>query len=174
MKIKETSPGELEDVLRIHKLAFTQDDEAELVDLLLKDDSAQPLLSLIALVDGKPAGHVLFTNVKIIGAENVRASILAPLAVSPDYQNKGVGGALIKEGLNRLKKSGTELVFVLGHPGYYPRFGFTPAGTQGYETPHPIPLKDADAWMVKKLTPTKSKGKIKCAKTLDKPEYWKE
>ena len=71
--------------------------------------------------------------------ESVSVRILAPLAVLPEAQSTGIGGQLIKEGLNQLKKSGVDLVFVLGHPDYYPRSGFTTAGVLGYEAPYPIP-----------------------------------
>ena len=62
-------------------------------------------------------------------------SLLAPLAVLPDYQKQGVGG-IISHGLKLLTAAGIDLVFVLGHPGYYPRYGFKPAGVQGFEAPY--------------------------------------
>ncbi len=58
----------------------------------------------------------------------------------PEQQATGIGAALIKQGLALLKTSGVELVFVLGHPGYYPRSGFTPAGVLGFDAPYPIPV----------------------------------
>jgi predicted N-acetyltransferase YhbS len=72
---------------------------------------------------------------------------------------------------------GVELVFVLGHPGYYPRFGFKPAGVLGFEAPYPIPEKHADAWMVRELRAGiigSVRGKVVCADTLSRPEYWRE
>ena len=65
-------------------------------------------------------------------------AILAPLAVVPDAQGQGIGGALIEHGLSLLQRSGVGLVFVLGHPGYYPRHGFEPAGRLGFDAPFPI------------------------------------
>ena len=103
--------------------------------------------------------------------------MVAPLSVHPDYQNKGIGGQLIKEGLKLLKADGVELVFVLGHPGYYPRFGFTSAGVKGFDTPYPIAAENAEAWMVQELQPGVIgcvSGKVKCANELDKPERWQE
>ncbi|CAE7242442.1 yjhQ, partial [Symbiodinium pilosum] len=81
----------------------------------------------------------------------VQAVILAPLAVHPDFQSKGIGGQLIREGLRTVEAKGTGLAFVLGHPGYYPKHGFKPAGALGYDAPYPIEDKNADAWMVQAL-----------------------
>ena len=73
--------------------------------------------------------------------------------------------------------NGVDLVFVLGHPGYYPRHGFRTAGVLGFDAPYPIPAKDADAWMVQELRPGfigKIKGPVACAAALDHPEHWRE
>ena len=149
---------------------------AELTENLLKDPTAQPCLSLLAVHEEQAVGHILFTRAEISNS-NIKASILAPLAVVPEFQGQGVGGQLIREGLERLAESGTELVFVLGHIGYYPRHGFSPAGVRGLEAPYPIPEKVADAWMVQELREGilgSVKGTIKCAEALDRPEYWAE
>ncbi|NIP71638.1 MAG: N-acetyltransferase, partial [Gammaproteobacteria bacterium] len=79
------------------------------------------------------------------------SAILAPLAVHPDHQGRGIGGSLVREGLARLKGAGVELVFVLGYPAYYAKLGLSPAGEKGFEAPHPIPPESADAWMVQAL-----------------------
>ncbi|MCP4699304.1 MAG: N-acetyltransferase, partial [Gammaproteobacteria bacterium] len=95
----------------------------------------------------------------------------------PEAHSTGVGGRLIEEGLRQLKKSGVELVFVLGHPDYYPRSGFVPAGALGYEAPYPIPEEVAGAWMVQELSSGvigRVAGKIQCSKVLDQPEHWRE
>jgi putative acetyltransferase len=104
-------------------------------------------------------------------------SFLAPLAVIPKFQRQGIGGSLIKKGLQLLSKSGVELVFVLGHPEYYPRHGFTPAGKLGFETPYPIPEKHANAWMVQALRPGiigSVSGQVVCCDALSTPELWRE
>jgi putative acetyltransferase len=178
MEIIEAGAADLDRVLEVEKTAFGSDEEAELVRKLLLDETAKPLLSLLALEAEKAVGHILFTNAGLTGsAAGVRVSILAPLAVIPEAQNTGIGGRLIEEGLRLLKEQGGELVFVLGHPGYYPRHGFQPAGALGLDAPYPIPENDADAWMVRELRPgilgTVS-GKVVCAEKLDQPEYWAE
>jgi predicted N-acetyltransferase YhbS len=161
--------------------AFGQRQGQEIVELvndLLEDETAKPLLSLVAEKDGKLVGHILFTTARL-QPENQEASIriLAPLAVSSDVQGEGIGGVLIREGLKQLAESGVDLVFVLGHPRYYPRFGFQTAGILGFEAPYTIPSEHADAWMVQELKTgrlAKNEGKIQCSEVLNQPQYWRE
>jgi putative acetyltransferase len=152
MYIRETKDADLNDILFVEREAFDSDREADLTRELLADPSAKPVLSLMAFVEDQPAGHILFTAARLLGSRReVAVSFLAPLAVVPKFQRRGVGGALVKMGLERLSKSGVELVFVVGHPGYYPRHGFAPAGELGFETPYPMAEEHADAWMVRAL-----------------------
>lgn len=176
--IRRTTDEDLEDVLRINTEAFGQDQEANLVKDLLEDATARPLLSLLAFEDEAPVGYILFTRVSV-GDEDITpsAAILAPLAVKPAAQGKRVGGHLIRVGLALLAEEGVELVFVLGHPAYYPKYGFRPAGALGYEAPYPIPPEHAGAWMVQELKPgviDANAGKVCCANALDHPELWSE
>ena len=164
-------------VLRIHRLAFGEEDEAVLVRRLLMDRSAQPCISLIALQDDVPVGHVLFSRASLVGEDDTRVALLAPLAVVPTAQKQGVGGALTRAGLDMLRAQGVELCFVLGHPEYYPRHGFAPAGVLGFEAPYPIPEKDAGAWMVQGLSKRvigSVKGRVVPAEKLRRAEYWRE
>jgi putative acetyltransferase len=176
MEIVETSPADPGDALLVERAAFGQDDEAELVRRLLDDAGARPLLSLLARDDGRPVGHILFTAAHLDGPSRaVAAAILAPLAVVPEAQGKGVGGRLIARGVELLARSGVELVFVLGHPGYYPRHGFEPAGRHGLAAPYPI--SPEEAWMVRALRPGligSVRGTVVCAEAMDRPEYWRE
>lgn len=99
------------------------------------------------------------------------------MAVVPGQQKRGIGGRLIRAGLEQLKLSGVELVFVLGWPDYYPRHGFKPAGVRGFEAPYPIPAEVTDAWMVQELkfgAIGNNGGKITCANSLNRPELWRE
>lgn len=178
MQIREALETDLNDVLQIERLAFGYDKEADLVRELLHDPSAKPLLSLLALEKDRAVGHILFTTARLSGTGNtLSTAILAPLAIVPDAQQQGVGGKLITSGIAILSKSGVDLVFVLGHPEYYPRFGFTPAGRLGFEAPYPIPDEHANAWMVQALRPEglgTVSGKVVCADALNKPKHWKE
>ena len=178
--IRETASADLAEIVRVHKEAFGYDKEAELTAELLGDASARPYLSLLALLDGKAVGHILFTRCRIEGAETAQNAcyILAPLAVVPDCQRQGVGGMLIGKGLELLRERGAELIFVLGHKEYYPRHGFIPgAGKLGFPAPYPIPEQHSDYWMVQALSETgftKFKGRVLCAAALDRPEHWRE
>ncbi|MHC4886583.1 MAG: GNAT family N-acetyltransferase, partial [Planctomycetota bacterium] len=102
-----------------------------LIDELMVDATAQPVASLVAEREGQILGHILFTRVLLEGTDRV-CSILAPLAVHPDHQSQGIGGRLIREGVERLLQGGTDLIFVLGYPDYYSRFGFVEAGGLGF------------------------------------------
>ncbi|MBT7914863.1 N-acetyltransferase [Candidatus Bathyarchaeota archaeon] len=178
MKIREAIDSDLNDVLSVEKEAFGYEKEANLVKDLLSDPSASPLYSLLAFNDDRAVGHVLFTSARLEGTQNnASISLLAPLAIIPDFQKQGVGGKLIERGLKHLANSGVDLVFVLGHPDYYPRSGFKPAGVQGFEAPYPIPEEHANAWMVQELHPGvigNVSGKVRCADMLNKPEHWRE
>ncbi|NQT89071.1 N-acetyltransferase [bacterium] len=178
MHIREATDSDLNDVLSVERQAFGYDKEAELVRALLDDPSAAPSLSLLAFKDDRAVGHILFTAVSLTGAQDTAPmAILAPLAIVPDAQKQGIGGALIERGLQLLSESGVDVVFVLGHPGYYPRYGFQPAGKLGLEAPYPIPDEHADAWMVQALRPGvigSVRGKVVCADALNRPEHWRE
>jgi putative acetyltransferase len=176
MYIRETSDADLNDILRVEGAAFDGGDEVEFTMALLVDPSAKPLLSLLAFVDDEPAGYILFTAAHLLNSE-VAVSFLAPLAVIPKFQRRGVGGSLIKDGLERLSRSGVDLVFVVGHPRYYPRYGFTQAGKLGFETPYPMSAEHADAWMVHALRQDllgSVSGKVVCCDALNKPELWQQ
>jgi len=181
LKIRKSTESDLNDVLDIETQAFGNEKGPEIVGLvngLLVDPTAMPLLSLLAVNDDQTIGHILFTKARITySKESISAVILAPLAVIPDTQCQGVGGQLIEEGLRLLSESGVELVFVLGHPDYYPRHGFKPAGALGFEAPYPIPDEHANAWMVQELRPGvigSVSGKVICADVLNQPEHWRE
>lgn len=181
MNIRKSTKSERAEIEKVHVQAFGKDKGtviAELVHQLFDDQSAYPLLSLVAVDNKKIVGHILFTKAIINQTiEPVSAQILAPLAVIPDAQNMGIGGQLIKEGLAQLKETGTELVFVLGHPEYYPRSGFVPAGALGFEAPYQIPEEDAGAWMVQELCSGvigRVHGKVQCSEVLNQPQHWRE
>lgn len=178
MIVREAGEDDLAAVQDIHRLAFGQEEEAALVEAIVKDPSAEPVLSLVAVEDGSAVGHVLFSRVALSGcAAPVSAAILAPLAVVPAAQSRGIGGKLIEEGVARLAASGVDLVFVLGYPDYYGRHGFAAAGPQGLDAPYPVAQEHTDAWMVrdlgKGLVGTVS-GKVACCNALDHPALWIE
>jgi len=181
LEITKTRELDLNKVLHIEKEAFGADKGSEIADLvhgLLNDPTAMPLLSLMAINNNKAVGHILFTKALVAKSNSsLKAVILAPLAIIPEAQTQGIGGELIKEGLKQLRESGVELVFVLGHPEYYPRHGFKTAGILGFEAPYPIPEEHADAWMVQELQPGvigRVSGKVQCSDVLNQPQHWRE
>ncbi len=179
IQIREMKDTDFNDVMEVEKQAFGYDKEAELTAQLLGDKSAEPIVSLLAYSDNEAIGHILFTKAIIdVNTNYPLMHLLAPLAVKPNYQKQGIGGMLINEGLKKLNEIGSEVVFVLGHKEYYPRFGFIPgAESLGFPAPYPIPIEHADAWMAQALTAKgfgSIKGKVICANELNKPEHWRE
>ncbi len=134
-----------EDYLAIHSVnreAFGRPDEANLVDSLRTEGVV--LASLVAELEDcdelekSIVGHILFSRMYIETATNsVPAVALAPIAVLPKHQRQGIGGELIRHGLNVLKLRGEQIAIVLGHPDYYPRFGFSSAKAESLESPFP-------------------------------------
>lgn len=137
---KETSADHSE-IYEVNRIAFGQDNEARLVDLLRKSDVFIPELSLIALVDKNIVGHILFTKLKIIDdrGDEHESLALAPMAVRTDFQKQGIGGHLIRQGLQEAKGLGYRSVIVLGHEHYYPKFGFEPAIKWNIKPPFEVP-----------------------------------
>lgn len=124
-------------ISRITTLAFGRPSEARLIEELRLGSTFIPGLSLVALNDHEPIGHILLSAVQIKGADGVATPslALAPMSVLPEHQKKGVGTALVRAALERAGNSGHGSVIVLGHPEYYPRFGFRPASEWGIRAP---------------------------------------
>lgn len=179
IQIRETEVNDYTDIMEVEEQAFGYAKEAKLTADLLQDTTAEPILSLLAFREHEAIGHILFTRAYVDDmASQPLLHILAPLAIKPAFQKQGIGGMLISEGLKRLQKMGSEMVFVLGHMEYYPKFGFIPdAKKLGFSAPYPIPAEYANAWMVQSLNPKGfviNQGKVICANELNKLEHWRE
>ncbi|MDR2956289.1 MAG: N-acetyltransferase [Prevotella sp.] len=177
--VRETTISDFEDIMEVEKLAFGYNKEAKLVAELLEDNTAGPIVSLLAFHQNNAVGHILFTRAYFDeDKEQPMMHILAPLAVKPEYQRRGIGGMLIKAGIQKLQAKGSNLVFVLGHKDYYPRYSFIPhASHLGYPAPYPIPEEYSDCWMVQEISKKGfeiGKGKIRCSDVLNKPEHWRD
>lgn len=179
LEIRSAKSEDRDRILSVHRDAFGAEEGEVITNLvaeMLDDPSAVPINSLVATHRDQIVGHVLLTSVRIEPSE-VSAQILAPLAVARDHQGIGIGTKLVKEAFMDLQSNGVELVFVLGYPDYYSRFGFAPAGARGFQTPYPILPKNADAWMVKELSTgalERYEGTVRCCKALGQPQYWHE
>ncbi|MGH2761146.1 MAG: GNAT family N-acetyltransferase [Thermoleophilaceae bacterium] len=142
--IRHEEPGDHDAIRRIHEQAFAPSPvEARLVDALRDAGDLVLDLCLVALEDGGPVGHIAFSRARLESGHDVLA--LAPMAVLPERQRRGTGSALVREALGRAAEKDYPLVVVLGHAGYYPRFGFVPGDEHGVVDPFDAPR---DAWMV--------------------------
>lgn len=144
-------PEQPEDITAIHhvvKQAFERAAEAELVDLLRRNGKA--VLSLVAEDSGRIVGHILFSPVVIETEHGLIDGVgLAPLAVDPERQNEEIGSNLVRQGLLECRRMGHPYAIVLGHPEYYPRFGFVPASRFGIKSTYDV--RD-EAFMAIELT----------------------
>ena len=138
-------------IYEVNRLAFGRASEARLVDTLRASEHYVPGLSLVALKGNEIVGHILFTKLCVKSKSgDFTALALAPMAVRPDLQKHGIGSGLIAEGLKACKALGYKAVIVVGHPGYYPRFGFSSARAKGLKTT--LPVHD-EAFMALELAP---------------------
>ena len=169
--IRPEQPDDVGIVRELNDQAFGRPDEGRLVDAVRK--RTEPTISLVAVdenaadADARVIGHVLFSQVTI---ESPRATVtaigLGPIAVRPDRQRSGIGTELIQHGLQRCREAGYPIAVVLGHPSYYPRFGFSLARTRGIHWEHEVP---GDPFMVMELKPGALEGVTGTARYL--PEF---
>lgn len=140
VSIRQEKKDDYDAVFEVNKFAFEQDDEARLIEMLRQSDAFIPELSLVATFDEKIIGHILFTKIKIINEEVETESLaLAPMAVRPEFQRKGIGRQLIKHGLDKAREMQNKSIIVLGHEHYYPKFGFVPADKWNIKSPYDVP-----------------------------------
>ena len=177
VRLRTTTPEESSALADVHRAAFGRDEEADLALALMRDESFVPDCSLAAEDDtGRFLGHVLLSRAWLEDDDGSRQPLLclAPLAVVPDAQRSGIGTALVREAIERAQSDGELAMIVLGHPSYYPRFGFTEALPLGICAPYDVPT---EAWMVLELTPQAldgAQGTVKVPTPLDDPEMWRE
>lgn len=147
IEIRPEVPEDRPAIRAVNEAAFGGALEADLVDRLRVDGLF--LLSLVATTKGRVVAHALFSRLGVVvGGRAVAAAALAPVAVLPEFQRRGIGTGLIGEGLSMLAARQAVAVFVLGHEDYYPRFGFSPALARRFESPFPV-----DAFMALELVP---------------------
>jgi len=144
--IREERQGDVERIRAVNLAAFETTTEADLVDALR--ERATPLISLIAEDDGEIVGDILFSPVTLASEPDLALMGLAPMAVAPARQRQGIGSSLIREGLDRCRQLDAAAVVVLGHPEYYPRFGFSPASRLSLRSDYEVP---DDVFLIREL-----------------------
>lgn len=144
--IREERPGDVERIRAVNLAAFETTTEADLVNALR--ERATQLISLVAEDDTKIIGHILFSPVTLENEPGLTLMGLAPMAVVPSRQRQGVGSSLVREGLERCGQLNAAAVVVLGHPKYYPRFGFSPASRLSLRSEYDVP---EEVFMVREL-----------------------
>jgi len=137
-EIRTERPEDVQALREVLLQAFGGPEEADVVDALRRDCAG--MLSLVAVRDGRIVGHVLFSPATLEDRNRtVEGMGLAPLAVLPEYQKKGIGSALVRAGLAQLQSTPCPFVIVLGHPEYYRRFDFEPASRYGIASEWDVP-----------------------------------
>ena len=148
MLIRPEKETDCEEVYGIHVSAFPTPSEATLVNALR--ERAHPLVSLVAEEGDKIIGHIMFSPVTLSGYSSLLVMGLAPMAVVPDRQNQGVGSELVLAGLEHCRRLEASAVVVLGHPQFYPRFGFLPSSRFGIDSEYEVPQ---EVFMAMELVP---------------------
>jgi len=153
-QIRSEQPQDISGTQEVNKRAFGQEQEASVVAKLR--ENCDDILSLVALVGDEIVGHILFSPAVIEGDHGKLAgSGLAPLAVLPEYQRRGIGSELVHAGIAQITKSGCPYIIALGHPEYYTRFSFEPASRFGIRSEWEVP---DEAFMIAILDKGAMKG----------------
>lgn len=154
--IRPELPNDYDMIGKINDLAFGREAEGKLVVALRRNALFIKGLSLVALINSQLVGHILFFPVLIRNEEKVFLTLaLAPMAVVPEYQRKGIGSSLINSGLDEARAGAFQSVIVLGHKYYYPGFGFEPASLYGIYPPFAVP---DEVFLAMELVPGGLKG----------------
>ncbi len=152
MRVRPEQAGDQEVIREVNRLAFGRDAEARLVDALRAGEYNR--VSLVAAVGEQVIGHILFSDLPIVTVDGIVAALaLAPMAVNPARQRQGIGSLLVQEGLRACAAAGHRIVVVLGHPDYYPRFGFSAKLAESLKAPFSGP-----AFMALELVPGALEG----------------
>jgi len=159
MLIRTETDGDRAAVYEVNSSAFETHEEAKLVDRLR--EQVADVISLVAQEHGRVVGHILFSPATVCSDPGLAVMGLAPMAVTPTCQGRGIGSALVRAGLARCAERGVRAVIVLGHPQYYPRFGFSPAADFGLHCEYDAPKEAFLAIELVRAALTASQGLVK-------------
>lgn len=151
--IRQETAADIAAIHAVNAAAFETAAEADLVDSLRA--RAADVISLVAECDGEIVGHILFSPVSLASSPELKIMGLAPMAVAPSHQRSGIGSVLVRAGLEQCKRQGAAAAVVLGHPAYYPRFGFVPSVRYGIDSEYDVPQ---DVFMLMELVPGALQG----------------
>jgi putative acetyltransferase len=155
--IRPESRADYSQISDINFLAFNnQENESKLIELIRQSENFIPELSLVADKNGEIIGHILISTISLVTEQGSIPTLgLAPMAVKPGYQQQGIGSELVIKALERCKAMGFKHIFVLGHPNFYPKFGFVPSKNFSVTPPFPVP---AEVFMALELV----EGSLNC------------
>ena len=154
MLIRAERETDRDPVYDVNVSAFARPSEAKLVDALR--EQAEPVVSLVAEDSGQAVGHIIFSPVSLSGYPDLKVMALGPVAEATEKQRKGIGSELVPAGLDQCRELGVAAVVVLGHPEYYPRFGFSPSSRFGMDSEYEVP---EEVFMAMELQPDALSGK---------------
>ena len=165
LTIRPEKPEDRDAIYSVNEQAFGQDNESKLIDTLRNHGALT--ISLVAIQDNEIIGHIAFSPV-IIESEgsSFKALSLAPMAVLPEYQRKGIGSQLVRAGIEECRRLGHDILVLVGHPEYYPRFGFVPAQPKGVVCEFEVP---EEAWMILEVRDGALAGRT--GKAAFRPEF---
>lgn len=166
MNIRPENTLDYPTIAEVNTLAFGGEQEAKLVHIIRASNGYIPELSLVAEIENTVIGYIMFSYIDLVCEEQLPVLSLAPMAVHPEFQNQGIGKALLKTGLQLADKRGEALIVVLGYPKLYTPFGFQASINYQIESPFSVP---EDVFMVKTLSgyEEKYKGKVVYPPTFD-------
>jgi len=169
LEIHESMPGDLASIEKLYPEAFPDEDLAPLVRELLQE--APDTLSLVGIIHSSLVAHIIFTTCGIAGSSD-KVALLGPLAVTAAWRRQGIGGTIVRAGLQRLENAGLTSVYVLGDPAYYGRLGFVP--TDRVAPPYPLPVEWREAWQSKSLGSAEPphQGKLSVPQPWLQPSLW--
>jgi putative acetyltransferase len=175
MKIREATIDDAENIKNVYLQAFDTSEAQTVSDIavnLLSENHPVKIISLVAIENNELVGHIAFSPVFYESTNEHFGYILAPLAVSPEFQKNKIGFSLVKHGLDKISNIGSFIVFVYGDPQYYSRFGFE-AGLAKKFTP-PYTLEFPEGWHALKLNSASfpEGGSITCVDSLNDPKLW--
>ena len=166
--LRKEEAKDFQNIAMVNDVAFGRKAESKLIDTLRNTKEFIPDLSAIAEVDGKVIGHILFYPITINEGEKKHISLaLAPMSIIPAFHKKSIGKLLVIYGLQAAKNLGHKSVIVLGHPSYYPKFGFEPASKWNIKSPFPAPDEAFLAIELEKGSLEKISGTVIYPKAFD-------